>query len=89
VERALGCDVWVEHLGARFRQVQPVPLTDPVRREPQALLRAGVHVDASGHPLDAQDRVSYANVVARGAVLAETPHGLGHAAAAAAAGVAA
>jgi glycerol-3-phosphate dehydrogenase subunit B len=81
VERALGCEVWVEHLGDRFRQVQPVPLTDPVRQEPQALLRAGVHVDPAGHPLDLQDRIQYSNVVARGAVLADTPHGLGHAAA--------
>jgi len=81
VERALGCEIWVEHLGDRFRQVQPVPLTDPVREEPQALLRAGVHVDGAGRPLDGQDRVQYRNVVARGAVIAETAPGLGHAAA--------
>lgn len=80
VERALGCDVWIEHLGDRFREVQPVPLTDPVRGEPQALLRAGVHVDANGRPLDIQDHVHYRNVVARGAVIAETAHGLGRAA---------
>jgi anaerobic glycerol-3-phosphate dehydrogenase len=81
VEGALGCDVWVDHLGARFAQVQPVPLTDPARSEPQALLRAGVHVDSAGRPLDRQDRAHYLNVSARGAVVADVPHGLGYAAA--------
>ncbi|NJD10062.1 MAG: FAD-dependent oxidoreductase [Gemmatimonadetes bacterium] len=88
VERALGCDVWIEHLGDRFREVQPVPLTDPVRAEPQALLRAGVHVDAAGRPRDVQDQVRYRNVTARGAVVAATSHGLGRAAAGAAGGAA-
>jgi glycerol-3-phosphate dehydrogenase subunit B len=80
LERALGCDVWVEHLGDRFAQVQPVALTDPVRREPQALLRAGVHLDELGRPVDVQDRLLFENLVARGVVIAETSHGLGYAA---------
>lgn len=80
VERALGCDVWVDHLGERFTQVQPVPLTVPVRREAQPLLSAGVHTDAEGRPLDDSGRARYTNVVARGAVVAGRPHGLGFAA---------
>jgi len=79
-EPALGCDVWVNHLGERFTKVEPVTLTDPVRNEPQALLRAGVHVDSRGRPVSRLDRVRYANVVARGSVIAETSHGLGFAA---------
>jgi glycerol-3-phosphate dehydrogenase subunit B len=80
VERALGCGVWVEHLGERFTQVQPVPLTSPVRGEAQALLGAGVHVDAELRPLDDAGRPLYRNVVACGAVLAGVVHGLGFAA---------
>lgn len=80
VERALGCDVWVEHLGERFTQVQPVPLTSAARAEPQPLLAAGVRVDEESRPVDESGRVRYANVVARGAVIAERPHGLGFAA---------
>lgn len=80
VERALGCDVWIDHLGERFTRVQPVPLTDPARAEPQPLLQAGVHVDAQGRPVSLFGSVHYQNVTARGGVIAQTSHGLGAAA---------
>lgn len=78
-EPVFGAAVWVDHLGERFEEVDPVVLTDPVRLEEQPLLRAGVRVD-SAHRLKRDGADALANVWAAGCVRAGVPSGLGTAA---------
>jgi glycerol-3-phosphate dehydrogenase subunit B len=82
-EPALGCPVWVEHLGERFESVDSLMLTDPDRAEDQPLLRAGVHTDAEHRPVNASNDVVYSNVLVAGSVRADwslMTHGIGAAA---------
>lgn len=69
-EPALGCPVWVDHLGERFTAAEPLILTDPDRSEDQPLLRAGVHTNAEQRPVDHLGDVVYANVLVAGSIRA-------------------
>ena len=83
-EPALGCPVWVEHLGAVFEAPDPLALTRPERDAAQPLLGAGVRDDGSGRPVDRRGDVVYHNVRVAGSIRAgiETARlGLGDAAA--------
>ena len=83
-EPALGCPVWVEHLGAAFHAPEPLALTRPERDAAQPLLGAGVRDDGSGRPVDPRGDVVYRNVRVAGSIRAgiETARlGLGEAAA--------
>lgn len=78
-ETVFGAAVWVDHLGERFQDAEPLALTDPVRSEPQPLLRAGVRVDGR-HRLANNGTASLANVWVAGSVRAGLVEGLGIAA---------
>lgn len=80
-EPAFGAAVRVEHLGERFEEVDPLVLSDPVRVEPQPLLRAGVHVDALHRLLHDGANGALTNVWAAGTVRSGAACGLGGAAA--------
>jgi glycerol-3-phosphate dehydrogenase subunit B len=69
-ETALGCPVWIDHLGQRFEATHPLPLTTAERCAPQPILTAGVRADDRGRPLDTNDDVVYENVVLAGSVRA-------------------
>ena len=82
-EPALGCPVWVEHLGSAFDAPEPLALTRPEREAPQPLLGAGVRDDGGGRPVDRRGDVVYTNVRVAGSIRAgvETARlGLGEAA---------
>jgi anaerobic glycerol-3-phosphate dehydrogenase len=83
-EPALGCPVWVEHLGAVLDTPEPLALTRPDREAAQPLLGAGVRDDGGGRPVDRRGDVVYSNVRVAGSIRAgmETARlGLGKAAA--------
>ncbi|HEX7090913.1 MAG TPA: FAD-binding protein [Longimicrobiales bacterium] len=83
-EPALGCPVWVEHLGAAFDAPEPLALTRPERAAPQPLLAAGVREDGAGRPVGRRGEVVYRNVRVAGSIRAgreAAALGLGHAAA--------
>ena len=83
-EPALGCPVWVEHLGSTFDAPEPLALTRPEREAPQPLLGAGVRDDGSGRPVNQRGNVVYANVRVAGSIragIATARLGLGEAAA--------
>jgi glycerol-3-phosphate dehydrogenase subunit B len=69
-ETALGCPVWIDHLGQRFEATHPLPLTNAERSAPQPILTAGVRADDRGRPLDANGDVVCDNVVVAGSVRA-------------------
>jgi glycerol-3-phosphate dehydrogenase subunit B len=69
-EGVFNLPVWLEHLGDVFSTFDPLPLTDPVRTEDQPLLRAGVHTDDRGRPVNRAERVIYDNVFVAGTIRA-------------------
>src|SRR5690606_4569940 len=75
-EPVFGAAVRIEHLGERFEEVDPVVLSDPVRTEPQPLLRAGVHVDGAHRLMHDGANGALANVLAAGAVRTGVAWGL-------------
>ncbi len=79
-ETVFGASVWIEHLGERFDEVDPLVLSDPVRTEPQPLLTAGVRVDGRQRLGNGRGEWAITNVWAAGAVRAGVADGLGHAA---------
>jgi glycerol-3-phosphate dehydrogenase subunit B len=79
-ETVFGAAVWVDHLGERFEEADSLALTDPVRAEPQPLLRAGVRIDAA-HRLAHNGAALFENVRVAGSVRAGAAEGLGIAAA--------
>jgi len=79
-EPVFGAAVWVDHLGERFEDADSLVLTDPVRREPQPLLLAGVRVNGT-HRLARNGVQPLVNVWAAGTVRADLARGLGVAAA--------
>lgn len=82
-EVTLGCPVWVDHLGQSFAEPDALMLTDAVRTEDQPLLRAGVHTDDQGRPVNRAGQLVYNNVVIAGSIRAGWSigaHGIGHAA---------
>ncbi len=77
-ETALGCPVWIDHLGQRFDSAQPLPLTNAERSARQPILEAGVHVDDRGRPRSPTGDVVYEDVIIAGSVRAGvTTAGLG------------
>ena len=80
-ESAFGLPIWLEHLGDVFTAPDALPLTDPVRSEPQPLLFAGVHTDELLRPVNRSLDVVYENVFAAGTIRAGwsvADSGLGH-----------
>jgi anaerobic glycerol-3-phosphate dehydrogenase len=69
-EGVLDLPVWLEHLGDVFSAPDPLPLTDPVRTEPQPLLTAGVHTDESLRPVDRSGKPVFENVFVAGTIRA-------------------
>jgi glycerol-3-phosphate dehydrogenase subunit B len=82
-EPALGCPLWIDHLGERFEANEPLTLTNADRRAEQPLLSVGVATDGKGKPVSPGGEPFYDNVWVAGAVRAEHTvgvHGLGAAA---------
>ena len=80
-ESVFALPVWLEHLGDVFSAPDPLPLTDPVRSEPQPLLFAGLHTDEMLRPVNRSLDVVYNNVFAAGTIRAGwnlADSGLGH-----------
>ena len=80
-ESVFALPVWLEHLGDVFTSPDSLPLTDPVRSEPQPLLFAGVHTDEMLRPINRSFDVVYDNVFAAGTIRAgwsAADSGLGH-----------
>jgi anaerobic glycerol-3-phosphate dehydrogenase len=80
-ESVFDLPVWLEQLGDVFTAADALPLTDPVRTEPQPLLSAGVHTDAEQRPVNRAGDVVYSNVFVAGSVRADWSvmnAGLGH-----------
>ena len=80
-ESVFALPVWLEHLGDVFSAPDPLPLTDPVRTEPQPLLFAGLHTDELSRPVNRSLDVVYNNVFAAGTIRAGwnvADSGLGH-----------
>jgi glycerol-3-phosphate dehydrogenase subunit B len=69
-EPALGCPVWIEHVGRRFDAPHPLALTVAERSSAQPLLAAGVHADDAGRPVDAFGDVVFEDVIVAGSVRA-------------------
>ena len=80
-ETTLDLPVWIDYLGERFQQVEPLNLTDADRHDDQPLLNAGVSVDADGRPADQSGDLIYENVWTAGAVRRGNSGSLGRAAA--------
>lgn len=80
-ETVFGAAVWIEHLGERFEDVDPLALSDPVRTEPQPILSAGVRVDSRQRLSNVGGSATFTNVWAAGAVRAALADGIGTAAA--------
>lgn len=80
-ETVFGAAVWIEHLGERFDDVDPLALSDPVRTEPQPILSAGVRVDSRQRLSNVGGSATFTNVWAAGAVRAALADGIGTAAA--------
>ncbi len=72
-ETVFDLPVWLEQLGDVFTAPDPLLLTDTVRAEPQPLLHAGVHTDASARPVDRAGRVVWENVFVAGTIRADWP----------------
>jgi glycerol-3-phosphate dehydrogenase subunit B len=75
-EPALGCPVWVDHLGERFEANEPLTLTNADRRAEQALLCIGVATNGKAKPVSAGGEPFYDNVWVAGAVRAEHTVGI-------------
>ena len=69
-EPALGCPVWIDHLGEAFDEPEALILTDPDRTGDQPLLLAGVHSDDRQRPVNRNGDVVYANVFIAGTIRA-------------------
>ncbi len=68
-EAALGCPVWIEHLGDVFDVATQLVVTME-RTASQPLLEAGVRCNESGNPLDRFGDVFYDNVIVAGSIRA-------------------
>lgn len=83
-ETALDCPVWIEDAEGTIERNEPDRLTRDDATLAQPLLRAGVHTDDAGRPVDPWGGVVYDNVFAAGTVVAgreAAAPGLGDAAA--------
>jgi anaerobic glycerol-3-phosphate dehydrogenase len=79
-EAVFAAPVWTEHLGERFDEADPIPLTDAARTAPQPLLAIGVHTDTMQRPMRGGGP-HLENLFAAGIVRAGVDDGLGFAAA--------
>ncbi|CAN5640464.1 hypothetical protein BH23GEM9_BH23GEM9_06590 [soil metagenome] len=83
-DTAMGSPIVLQRLGRRFIDAsESLAMTDPVRHEPQPLLRTGVAAEPSGCPLPAPGAKALRNVFVAGSVREGTETatlGLGHAA---------
>ena len=80
-ESVFDLPVWIEHLGDVFTEPVALPLTDPVRTEPQPLLEAGVQCNEEQRPVNRSGDVVLTNVFVAGSIRAgrQAAHaGLGH-----------
>ena len=69
-ESVFDLPIWLQQMGDVYTAPDALPLTDPVRTEPQPLLQVGVQTDSSLRPIDRANGVIYRNVFAAGTIRA-------------------